>query len=150
MEVKGLIVPIIATTDTYGLKRHHLQKFKRHVEAFYQQSITGKTYRSELVNTYQKRFVRYQESLFTFLEYDGVPWHNNKAENAIRHIARQRTISGSFFESSTHAYLLLLGMRQTCRFQGKPFLKFLLSKEKDIDKFKIPRRLKNTREVYSS
>jgi len=149
VEVKGLIVPIIATTDTYGLKRHHLQKFKRHVETFYQQSITGKTYRSELVNTYQKRFIRYRESLFTFLEYDGVPWHNNKAENAIRHIARQRTISGSFFESSTHAYLRLLGMRQSCRFQGKPFLKFLLSEEKDIDRFKVPRRLKNTREAYA-
>jgi hypothetical protein len=149
VEVRSLIVPIIATTDKYGLKRHHLQKFKRHVEAFYQQSITGKTYRSELVNTYQKRFIRYRESLFTFLEYDGVPWHNNKAENAIRHIARQRTISGSFFESSTHAYLLLLGMRQSCRFQGKPFLKFLLSEEKDIDTFKVPRRLKNTREAYA-
>jgi predicted RecB family nuclease len=149
VEVRSLIVPIIATTDKYGLKRHHLQKFKRHVEAFYQQSITGKTYRSELVNTYQKRFIRYRESLFTFLEYDGVPWHNNKAENAIRHIARQRTISGSFFEASTHDYLRLLGMRQTCRFQGKPFLKFLLSEEKDIDTFKVPRRLKHTRESYS-
>jgi hypothetical protein len=148
--VRGLILPIIATTDKYGLKRHHLQKFKSNVEAFYKQIITGKSYRSELVNTYQKRFVRYQESLFTFLDYDGVPWHNNKAENAIRHIARQRTISGSFFESSTHAYLLLLGLRQSCRFQGKPFLKFLLSEEKDIDTFKVSRRLKNTREAYTN
>ena len=149
VEVRSLIVPIIATTDTYGLKRRHLQKFKRHVEAFYKQSITSKTYRSELVNTYQKRFIRYQESLFTFLDHDGVPWHNNKAENAIRHIARQRTISGSFFESSTHAYLRLLGIRQSCRFQGKPFLKFLLSEEKDLDTFKVPRRLKHTREAYA-
>ena len=59
-------------------------------QSSYKKIITGKTYRSELVNTYQKRFVRYQESLFTFLDYDGIPWHNNKAENAIRHIARQK------------------------------------------------------------
>ena len=150
VEVRSLILPIIAATDRYGLKRHHLQKFKSNVEAFYKQTITGRTYKSELVNTYQKRFVRYQESLFTFLDYDGVPWHNNKAENALRHIARQRTISGSFFEASTHAYLRLLGMRQSCRFQGKPFLKFLLSEEKDIDTFKVPRRLKNTREAYTN
>jgi len=150
VEVRSLILPIIAATDRYGLKRHHLQKFKSNVEAFYKQTITGRTYKSELVNTYQKRFVRYQESLFTFLDYDGVPWHNNKAENAIRHIARQRTISGSFFESSTHAYLRLLGIRQSCRFQGKPFLKFLLSEEKDIDTFKVSRRLKHTREAYTN
>jgi hypothetical protein len=37
-------------------------------------------------------------------------------------------------------YLLLLGIAQSCRFQEKSFLRFLLSGAKDIDAFKEPRR----------
>ena len=36
-------------------------------------------------------------------------------------------------------YLLLLAISQTCRFQGKSFLKFLLSKETDVDSFRRTR-----------
>ena len=45
------------------------------------------------------------KSLFTFLEQDGIPWHNNTAENAIRHLAKQRDVSGNFGEHVTHSYL---------------------------------------------
>ncbi|MCP4287524.1 MAG: transposase, partial [Gammaproteobacteria bacterium] len=86
------------------------------------------------------RFTRYQDSLFTFLEQDGIPWHNNTAENAIRHLAIQRDMSKSFYESGTRAYLVLLGIRQTCRFQGKSFFKFLFSEETDLDKFEARKR----------
>src|SRR5436305_5402684 len=103
----------------YGLRKRHLQKFMQHVEAFYRRTITGKQYTSELVITYQKRFVRYRESLFTFLEYDGIPWHNNTAERALRHISRQQQISMSFREVVTDDYLRLLGIKQMCRFQNK-------------------------------
>jgi len=48
----------------------------------------------------------------------------------------QRKISGSFYESLAPAYLLLLGLAQTCRFQDKSLLNFLLSGQKDIDAFK--------------
>ncbi|MGH2831452.1 MAG: hypothetical protein ACRDK2_01650, partial [Solirubrobacteraceae bacterium] len=37
-------------------------------------------------------------------------------------------------------YLLLLGLTQTCRFQDKSLLKFLLSGEKDVDAFKPTKR----------
>ena len=70
------------------------------------------------------------------LEKDQVKWHNNTAENAIRHLAKQRGISISFSESVTPSYLRLLGIKQTCRFQSKSFLRFLQSEKKDIDKFK--------------
>ncbi|BAZ03322.1 putative transposase IS66 (plasmid) [Tolypothrix tenuis PCC 7101] len=75
-------------------------------------------------------------SLFTFLEQDTIPWNNNTAERAIRHLAIQRKISGSFSESGATSYLVLLGIMQTCRFQDKSLLKFFMSGEKDIDKFK--------------
>ena len=91
---------------------------------------------------YQKRFDRYRDSLFTFLTQDGIPWENNMAERAIRQLAVQRKISGSFFKRVAPQYLLLLAISQTCRFQGKSFLKFLLSKDNDVDSFRRTRPIK--------
>ena len=144
-EVRDLIVPILEAVANHGLKKRRLGKFRKEVDRFYKEAIADRTYRSELTLKYQKRFVRYRQSLFTFLEHDGVPWHNNVAERALRHLAVQRKISGCFYASLIDEYLLLLGIRQTCRFQDKPLLRFLLSGEKDIDKFKRPRPIKTSR-----
>src|SRR5215471_18949483 len=111
------------------------------IDRFYDDNIINKQYKSELVTKYQEHFLRYRESLFTFLEQDGIPWHNNTAENAIRHLAVQRDISkSSFDEAPTYNYLVLLGIHQTCRFQGKSFFKFLLSGETDLEKFEARKR----------
>ena len=69
------------------------------------------------------------------------------AERALRHFAVQRKISGSFLTSGITDYLMLLGITQTCRFQNKPLLEFLMSGEKDIDQFKQSKRRKNTKPV---
>jgi hypothetical protein len=107
----------------------------------------GIPYTSDITIKFQKRLQRYRETLFTFLHEDGIPWQNNTAERALRHIAVQRKISGSFFEQSTHHFLLLLGLAQTCQFQHKSFLKFLLSKQDDIDAFTSPKRVQISRPV---
>ncbi len=140
LEVRNLIIPIMEAVQKYGLKKRNLNKFKKPVDKFYKRVITDKRYKSELTIKYQDRFLRYQDSLFTFLEQDGIPWHNNTAESAIRHIAKQRQISGSFGGQLTHNYLVLLGIRQTCRFQNKSFFKFLFSEETDLDKFEANKR----------
>jgi len=139
-EIKNLIVPIIQTVDKHGLKKHFLSKYSKAVDKFYKNHIDDKTYKSELCSHYQKRFIHYQKSLFTFIAHDGINWHNNSAERALRPICTQRKISGFLFESTTHSYLRLLGIMQTCKFQNKSFLKFLLSKEKDIDNFGVRRK----------
>jgi hypothetical protein len=127
--------------QTYGLKKRHLHRFEKQAENFYCHVIVGKQYRSYLVLNYQKRFMRYKESLFTFLTEDGIPWHNNTVERAIRTFAIQRDISGSpLQDSTTHAYLALLSIRQTCRLQGKSFFKFLFSGETDLEKFEARKR----------
>lgn len=135
LNVRNLIVPILEVVEEYGLKTKKLNKFNTNVTKFYDDTI-NKTYKSDLALKYQKRFLRHKDSLFVFLSEDNIPWNNNAGERAIRHLAVQRKISGSFFESMMPHYLLLLGIMQTCRFQGKSFLKFILSKEKDIDLFK--------------
>jgi len=140
-KIRDLIIPIMEAIQIYGLKRKHLHRFEKQVERFYCDVIIDKQYRSDLVLNYQKRLVRYKESLFTFLTEDRIPWHNNTAERAIRTFAIQRDTSGSpLQDSTTHAYLALLSIRQTCRFQGKSFFKFLFSGETDLDTFEVRKR----------
>jgi predicted RecB family nuclease len=138
--VRDLIIPIMQAVQQYGLQKRHLQHFRKSVDHFYRHVILHKPYASEYVLTYQKRFKRYRENLFTFLEHDGIPWHNNTAENAIRHLAIQRDMSPSLYESVMGHYLVLLGIRQTCRSQGKSFFRFLFSGETDLDKFEARKR----------
>ena len=64
-----------------------------------------------------------QKSLFTFINYDGVSWHNNSAERALRPICTQRKISGYLFGSTTPSYLRLLSIMQTCKLNNKSFFK---------------------------
>jgi predicted RecB family nuclease len=140
-EVRNFIVPIMETIQKYGLKRRYLDKFEQKIDPFYCRVIVDKQYKSDLVLKYQKRFLRYKESLFTFMKEDGIPWHNNTAERAIRPFAIQRDTSKSpLYDSATRHYLTLLSIRQTCRFQGKSFFKFLFSGATDLDMFETRKR----------
>lgn len=140
--VQSLLVPILMDVDRYGLKAWHLRKFLKDVERFYKKHIIGREYTSEPVRTLQKRFDRYRSSLFTFLTRDGIPWENNMAERALRQLAVQRKISNTFFKRVAPQYLRLLAIAQTCRFEGKSFLKFLLSKETNVDSFRRTRPIR--------
>lgn len=142
LEVKNLLAPMLEAVEKYGLRKRHLNKFQKPVEAFYKKHIMDRDYEFESTVKFQKRFQRYRQSLFMFLERDSIPWNNNMAERAIRHLAVQRKISGAFFEHSARQYLVLLGIAQTCRFQNRSFLRFLMSGEGDIDGFKAASRLK--------
>jgi predicted RecB family nuclease len=147
-ELRDLIVPVFEAVDRYGMKSWHLRRFLKPVDKFYEAKIIGRAYESEFVVKYQKRFERYRDALFLFLQEDGLPWNNNTGERAIRQLAVQRNISGSFYRKSALHYLLLLGIAQTCRFQEKSFLKFLISGEKDVDRFKATRCKRISKPVF--
>jgi hypothetical protein len=137
-----LVRQIIGTVDKYGLKKRYLSKHKRQAISFFR-TIANNHYSSELAQKYQKRFQKNENTLFTFLEYDGVPWNNNNAEHAIKHFADFRRImrrGGNFTEKGLKDYLVLLSIYQTCRYKDINFLKFLVSKEKDIDEFHLSKR----------
>jgi predicted RecB family nuclease len=141
-DVRDLIVPIFEAVERHGLKKRHLSKFKKAVDRFYQKTIVARVYESEVTCAFQKRFDRYKDSLFVFLTEDNIAWNNNMAERAIKELAVQRKISGSFSKRVAPQYLLLLSIAQSCKFQGKAFLKFLLSLEKDVDAFRGAKRKK--------
>ena len=72
---KNLLIPIIKTVHAHGLNKEHLSVFSADIEVFYEKYIFGKTYQSEVTLKYQKRIKKYKESLFTFIQYDGIPWN---------------------------------------------------------------------------
>jgi hypothetical protein len=127
-----LLQSIIITVDKYGLKRRHLGKHKKDVEK-YIDSLLGYHTDSEVVTKYQKRFKKYRNKLFTFLDYDGIPWNNNNAEHAIKYFATYRKITdGCFSEKGIRKYLILLSLYQTCKYKGIDFMSFLRSKKTDL------------------
>lgn len=131
MELRNLIIPIFATIDKYGSKKCHFNKFRKNINEFYNRVLMNESYSSEITLKYQTRLKKHWTNLFTFLEMDNIPWNNNMAERGLRHLAIQRKIS-TYFDNGVKHYLLFLGIMQTCRFQKKSFLKFLLSGKKSI------------------
>ena len=127
-----LLRPIIETIDRFGLKKRHLFKHKRNVLSFFQW-LTRQSFSDDSAVKFKQRFLRNRESLFTFLEYDNVPWNNNNAEHAVKAFALLRNVfDGLSTEKGIADYLVLLSICETCRFQGGDFLRFLLSERKDL------------------
>ena len=129
VELRNLIIPIFESIEKYGSKKRHFNKFRKSIDTFYNRVILGGIYNSEITLKYQIRLKRHWKSLFTFIEFDNITWNNNMAERGLRHLAVQRKIS-TYFDNGVKHYLLLLGIMQTCRFQNKSFLKFLISGKK--------------------
>jgi hypothetical protein len=128
----ALLTPIIGTIDRYGLKKRHLHKHRRAVQDFFRE-LEIKKYDSEFARNFQRRFVKYKEKLFSFLDYDGIPWNNNNAEHAIKRFVFLRNIvNGLSTEESIKEYLVLLSICETLRLNNKSFLKFLLAKQQDM------------------
>jgi hypothetical protein len=117
------------------------------VAQFYE-SLTGQSYRSEAAEALRQRLLKNRAKLFTFIQHDGVPWNNNNAENAIKRFAyyREDTV-GVMKEAGLTDYLVLLSLCHTCRYRGISFLKFLLSRERDIDAFGTRGRARRQRPV---
>lgn len=141
-ELKGLVRdfatllrPMIQAVDRFGLKARFLRKHLHSVERFYQ--ILGESdFQSDAALKYKKRFEKNRERLFTFLEFDGVPWNNNNAEHAIKALADLRNvIGGTSSAKGIHEYLVLLSVCQTCKYKGVDFLEFVRSRERNVDSF---------------
>jgi Transposase IS66 family len=128
-----LMRPIVETVDRYGLTKNRLQKHKSEAMAFLQKVI-GRQSSSEAATKYQKRIEKYGHRLFTFLDYDQVPWHNNDAEHAIHAFARYRRFAdGLFTKKTVRDYLTILSVFQTCDYRGLNVLDFLLSGKASLD-----------------
>ena len=146
-----LLREIVTTIDEHGLQKKYLMKHMPAVEEFFH-SIDNRLTLSDAAEALRLRLIKNRDKLFTFIQYDGIPWNNNNAEHAIKQFAYYREIyHGIITESGLENYLVLLSICQTCHYKGIDFLKFLLSKEQDIDAFnrrKHRKRKLSTIELY--
>ena len=130
-----LLKPMVETIDRYGLKSRFLKKHLPSVRQFYRR-ISESNLQSERAAKIKARLEKNRDKLFTFLEYDGVPWNNNNAEHAVKPFAALRHIIGGVTtEKGLREYLVLLSICETCKYIGVDFLEFLRSGEKDIHSF---------------
>ena len=147
-----LLRDIVVTIDRWGLRRRYLAKHVKRVKRFFR-TVCEKHCESEAAETLRTRLKKYKDKLFTFLEHDGVPWNNNNAEHAIKQFAHYRVVAdGIMSENGINDYLALLSIVVTCKFKGVSPLRFLMSRERDIDTFATYRKGKTGRatiELYS-
>jgi len=130
-----MLQSIVITVNKLGLKKRFLKKHKKEVRQFFRQ-LSSTKYQSEVFHKFKKRLEKYKSRLFTFLDYDDIPWNNNNAEHAIKAFAAYRKIAdGCFTEAGIRGYLVLLSIYETCKYRNIDFLKFLLSDATDIDDY---------------
>jgi hypothetical protein len=138
----SLLRSIVAAVDEHGLKRRYLARHAGQVEEFFR-VLSAQSPRSDPTRALRDRLLKWQNKLFTFIRYDSVPWNNNNAENAIKQFAYYREDrTGAMKEAGLNDYLVLLSIFQTCRYRGINFLKFLLSRERNIDVFSPTKRIR--------
>jgi hypothetical protein len=126
-----LLRGIIETVDQHGLKRYHLRKHQRPAEQFLDE-IRRLESATEVGQALKKRIEKNRERLFTFLDYDNVPWNNNNAEHAVRAFTRLRNVMVTSTPKGTRDYCILLSVQQTLRYRGISFIDFLRSGKVEI------------------
>jgi predicted RecB family nuclease len=131
----GLLKAIVETVDRRGLKKRFLGKHRTPVHRFYNrlaECLVASEAAEKLVNRLQKN----RNKMFTFLDFDDVPWNNNNAEHAVKAFASvRRVIEGPATEKGLRDFLVLLSICETCKYRSIDFLEFLRSGTKDIDDF---------------
>jgi hypothetical protein len=138
----ALLRSIVVTIDEHGLRRRHLEPHCKAAEKFLHDA-DARIYESDASKALQERLLKNRDRLFTFLHHDDVSWNNNLAENAIKRISDFREDVGrSMKEAGFSEQLVLLSLYQTCRVRGISFLKFLLSRKRDISTFSASERLR--------
>jgi len=143
-EMKGLVnefalllQAIISTVDRFGLKARFLRAHKRSVDRFFKR-LAQREYQTETALKCKTRLQKNRCGLFTFLDFDGIPWNNNNAEHAIKAFALlRRDLNGLANEKGIREYLILLSICESCQFKGVSFLEFLRSGKTDVDEFAV-------------
>lgn len=131
----------IATIDQFGLRKYYLKKHVADVERFYATVVTRR-YETDSAQKVQARFKKNRNKLFTFLDFDNVPWNNNNAEHAVKAFGRgiRDIVDGKTNEHGIADYLVLLSIYQTCEYRGIDFIEFLLSGETRLSDY--PKKLR--------
>jgi predicted RecB family nuclease len=139
-EFADLVKPMVETVDQRGLKKPFLGKHRIFVDRFYRR-LRGEFGAGEAARKLIERLQKNHNTMFTFLDFDDVPWNNNNAEHAIKAFATlRRVIDGTTSEKGIDDFLVLLSLCETCKYKHVDFLDFLRSGSRDVDDFTVSRR----------
>jgi hypothetical protein len=128
----ALLREIVETIDLHGLKARNLSKHKKAAFGFVEH-VSAMKCQADAGLALRKRIEKNRHKLFTFLDYDGVPWNNNNAEHAVRAFTRLRNAIGTSTPKGHREYATLLSIQQTLRYRGTSFLEFMRSGRMEID-----------------
>jgi hypothetical protein len=146
----GLVKPMVETVDRRGLQKRFLTKHRICVNRFYKHLADGFG-ASEVAGKLVERLQKNRNKMFTFLDFDDVPWNNNNAEHAVKAFATlRRVIEGPTTEKGLRDFLVLLSLCETCKYKNIDFLDFLRSGSKDIDDFANSRSKRRVRSRHCS
>jgi predicted RecB family nuclease len=126
-----LLREIVGTIDEYGLKTRHLGKHRKSASRFIEHVVTMKC-ATEAALALKKRIEKNRGKLFTFLDYDGIPWNNNNAEHAVHEFVRLRNAIMTSTPKGMREYCTLKSIQQTLRYRGMGFLEFMRSGRMEI------------------
>ncbi len=85
-------------------------------------SIRDEGVTEDTLNRLLNRCEKYMPSLFTYLQYEGMPPDNNLAERDLRKFAKQRKISNDFKSVEVTKHLVeYLSLYMTCKVNGRDF-----------------------------
>lgn len=144
----SLLRNIVETIDKAGLKKYYLRKHKKSVETFFNLMSEMKCL-TDVALALQKRIGKNRDRLFTFLDYDGVPWNNNNAEHAVRAFTRLRNVMVTSTAKGTEDYCILLSIQQTLKYRNFSFLDFLKSGDRTLAKWSDRRDRSDSRSELS-
>ncbi len=142
-----LVKPMVETVDRRGLKKRFLGKHRTFVDRFYERLGDGFG-PSEAATKIIERLRKNRNTMFTFLDFDDVPWNNNNAEHAIKAFASlRRVIDGTTTEKGLRDFLVLLSLCETRKCKNVDFLDFLRSGSKDVVDFAVRRPKRRLQEA---
>lgn len=128
----ALLREIVETIDMHGLKARHLGKHRQPAAGFIE-DVSAMKCATGAAMALKKRIEKNKDKLFTFLDYDGVPWNNNNAEHAVKAFVRLRNAIFHSTPKGHREYATLLSIQQTLRYRGIGFLEFMRSGKMEID-----------------
>ena len=83
----GLVKPMVETVDRRGLKKRFLGKAPNLCRSISTSVSVANSVTGEAARKIIERLQKNRNTMFTFLDFDDVPWNNNNAEHAIKAFA---------------------------------------------------------------
>jgi hypothetical protein len=127
-----LLQQIVLAIHRYGLRAYHLKRFINPAQKFLEK-VAGTNYPSPICQQYQARLKRNRDSLFEFLDHDGVGWNNTNAEHAIKALALHSDKDiNSYSMRRIDTYLKIMSIYQSCQMMQLGFFDFLRSERLEL------------------